>query len=260
MSAGGAVVEDQIYLTSRFERSRGLSVRLTAYDPDNRIAAVQTRPFTVAPADTELDLSLEIVAPKLWGIDHPNVYRMAVEIADQGGEVLDQQSDTFGLRQIEIRDRHLLVNGERVRLTGLTRHEESQWEGLAETPGTMRYDYDDMKSLQVTLTSAGTLSAKSVHPRYDADRHGILLIPEIPLWQFSESQLSDPRVMRLAKQQMQEMIEQAGNHPSIFAWSVCNESDTGTPGGIAYFRRCETLSTSWIPDALSVTRTTTCQN
>jgi endo-1,4-beta-mannosidase len=32
------------------------------------------------------------------------------------------------------------------------------------------------------------------------------------------------------------MIEESGNHPSIFAWSVCNESDTGTPGGIAYFR------------------------
>jgi beta-glucuronidase len=32
------------------------------------------------------------------------------------------------------------------------------------------------------------------------------------------------------------MIEQTGNHPSIFAWSVCNESDTSTPGGIAYFR------------------------
>ena len=32
------------------------------------------------------------------------------------------------------------------------------------------------------------------------------------------------------------MIEESGNHPSVFAWSVCNESDTGTPGGIAYFR------------------------
>ena len=169
-------------------------MRLTAYDPDNRIAAVQTRPFTVAPADTELDLSLEIDAPKLWGIDHPNVYRMAVEIADQGGEVLDQQSDTFGLRQIEIRDRHLLVNGERVRLTGLTRHEESQWEGLAETPGTMRYDYDDMKSLQVTLTRPVHYPQNPFILDY-ADRHGILLIPEIPLWQFSESQLSDPRVI-----------------------------------------------------------------
>jgi len=32
------------------------------------------------------------------------------------------------------------------------------------------------------------------------------------------------------------MIEEAGNHPSIFGWSVANESAMGTPAGIAYFR------------------------
>ena len=69
-----------------------------------------------------------------------------------------------------------------------------------------------------------------------ADRNGVLLVPEIPMWQFSEEQMSDPKVLALAKRMMQEMIEQAGNHPSIFAWSVCNESATSTPGGRAYVK------------------------
>jgi beta-glucuronidase len=235
MQPGSATVEDQISLTSSFKQRKRVSVRLTAFEPDNRIAATRTRAVTIVPAAAKIDMFLQLQAPKLWGIDHPNVYRMAVEIADSDGRVLDEQSDTFGLREIEIRDRHLLVNGERVRLTGLTRHEESLWEGLAETPGTMRYDYDDMKSLQVTLTRPVHYPQNPFILDY-ADRHGILLIPEIPIWQFSQRQLSDPRVIALAKTQMKEMIEQAGNHPSIFAWSVCNESDTGTPGGVAYFR------------------------
>jgi hypothetical protein len=235
IKANAAAVQDTIYLASRLRRSQRISVRLTAFEPDNRVAATKRRSITVGLADTQIEISLQLDAPKLWGIDHPNVYRMTVEIADEGGKILDQQSDTFGVRNIEIRDRHLLVNGERVRLTGMTRHEESLSEGLAETAGTMRYDYDDMKSLQVTLTRPVHYPQNPFILDY-ADRHGILLIPEIPLWQFSERQLSDPRVVALAKQQMKEMIEQAGNHPSIFAWSVCNESDTGTPGGIAYFR------------------------
>lgn len=242
-----ASVQDHIYLTNRLKRSQRVSVRLTAFAPDNRIGATRTRSFTVVPADTEIDLSLQLDAPKLWGIDHPNVYRLSVEIADGSGKVLDEQSDTFGLRTIEIRDRHLLVNGERVRLTGLTRHEDSLWEGLAETPGTMRHDYDDMKSLQVTLTRPGHYPQNPFILDY-ADRHGILLIPEIPVWQFSESQLSNPRVIALAEQQMKEMIEQAGNHPSIFAWSVCNESDTGTPGGVAYFRAMRDFIRKLDPD------------
>ena len=117
----------------------------------------------------------------------------------------------------------------------MARHEDSPWEGLAETAGTMRHDYDDMKALQMTLTRPVHYPQNPFILDY-ADRHGILLIPEIPVWQFSEAQLADPRVLALAKQQMGEMIAQAGNHPSIFAWSVLNESATATPGGIAYVR------------------------
>jgi len=61
-------------------------------------------------------------------------------------------------------------------------------------------------------------------------------MPEIPIWQFTGAQLANPKVVALAKQMMQEMIEQAANHPSIFAWSVCNESDMSTEGGRAYFK------------------------
>jgi beta-glucuronidase len=35
---------------------------------------------------------------------------------------------------------------------------------------------------------------------------------------------------------MRELIEQYGNHPSVMAWSVLNESAAGTAGGIRFFR------------------------
>ena len=114
------------------------------------------------------------------------------------------------------------------------------WEGLAETQGTMRHDFDDMKALHATLSRPVHYPQNPYILDY-ADRHGILLIPEIPVWQFDEAQLANPAVLALARQQMQEMIEQAGNHPSIFAWSVANESATATAGGIAYFRAMRDL-------------------
>jgi hypothetical protein len=230
-----AVIEDQIFLENDLAERQQLSVRMTALAPDSQSAGRETRVLPVVPGRSSVTMSLKIQKPALWGIDHPNVYRMQVQIVDSQGRILDEESDTFGVRKIEIRDRHLLINGERVRLTGVARHEESVWEGLAETPGTMLHDYDDLRSLQVTLTRPVHYPQNPFILDY-ADRHGILLIPEILLWQFSEAQLKDPRVLALAKQQMREMIEESGNHPSIFAWSVCNESDTGTPGGIAFFR------------------------
>jgi hypothetical protein len=179
-------------------------------------------------------LSFEVPRARLWHFDEPRLYTMELTLRD-GDSVLDERREAFGIRTVEIRDRGLWLNGERVRLTGMTRHEDSAQEGLAETRGTMKADWDDMKSLHVVLT-------RPVHyPQHPwvldyADRHGVLLMPEIPMWQFSEEQMKDPRVLSLAKEMMREMIEQAGNHPSIVAWSVCNESATSTPGGRAYVR------------------------
>ena len=230
-----AVVHDHVFLENTSQREMQVSVHATAFDPEGNAVATAAQSIGVPSGSKDKDqvLTLNIKDPRLWDIDHPNVYRMQVEVADSKSKLLDQQSDSFGIRTIEIRDRHLLLNGQRVRLSGMTRHEDSPQEGLAETAGTIRHDYDDMKALQVTLTRPVHYPQNPLVFDY-ADRHGILFIPEIPVWQFSEKQLSDPKVLALAKQQMREMIEQDGNHPSIFAWSVCNESEAFTPGGHAY--------------------------
>ena len=99
------------------------------------------------------------------------------------------RATAFGLRTVRNPRSAPVLNGERVRLTGLARHEDSPWEGLAETRGTMRHDYDDMKALHTTLSRPVHYPQNPYILDY-ADRHGILLIPEIPVWQFDEAQLS----------------------------------------------------------------------
>jgi beta-glucuronidase len=248
-SGRDALVSDHIYLRSADGAAAALQLRLTVYAPDNRVAATSTQSLLFAAGPTDLTVSLKLIRPELWGIDHPTMYRLSAELLDRGGKVLDQQQDNFGVRTVAIRDRHLLINGERVRLTGLARHEDSPAQGLAETPDTMQRDYDDLKALHTTLSRPVHYPQNPFILDY-ADRHGILLVPEIPVWQFNEAQLSDPKVLALAHQQMREMIEQAGNHPSIFAWSVANESAMGTPGGIAYFRAMRAMIRAIDPDRL----------
>ena len=203
-------------------------------DPDGETVAraqatVQVRAGQSATATLRVDLA----HPQRWNIGDGRLYQWVTQLRTADGTVIDARSDTFGVRDIAIRDRRLYVNGKPVRLSGLTRHEDSPWEGLAESVGTIRRDWLDMLALHTTLT-------RPVHyPQNDAvldfaDRHGILLVPEIPVWQFSEAQLENPQLLALAKDMMREMIEQDGNHASIFAWSVCNESDASTPGGRAY--------------------------
>ena len=225
---------------------RRVSLRALVTGPTGQTVANRIQVVDLAPGDNTATVSLPLENIQRWDLDHPNLYHLGVEILD-GDRLLDSASDHFGLRELVIRDRHLLINDQRVRLSGMTRHNDSPWEGLAESPGTLRHDWEDMKSLNMTLTRPihyppGTRTADF------ADRRGILLIPEIPIWQASEQQLSNPQYLALAKQQMRELIEQYGNHPSVFAWSVFNESAAGTPGGIRFFREMRDYIKALDPD------------
>jgi beta-galactosidase/beta-glucuronidase len=243
-----ATVTDRVFL----EMGHGTPIRaklvVEALPPEGGPAAATAETaLTLGPGAHDSELTLQIESPKIWHFDLPRVYQMEARLLDSRGEELDSIADSFGIRSVEIRDRRLYLNDEPVRLTGMARHEESPWEGLAETRGTMQHDYDDMKALQMTLT-------RPVHyPQHKyildyCDRNGILVIPEIPMWQFNEKQMKDPKVIELAQGMMREMIEQDYNHPSIFAWSVCNESATNTPGGKAYFKAMRDFVKSLDPD------------
>jgi beta-glucuronidase len=242
VQADGASVHDRVQIENVGKDALDLTLNAMIFGADGAgPLAARAAPLRIQPGAQRIDVALALQSVRRWDIDNPYLYTLRVTLNAADGTELDRLEDEFGVRTIEIRDRHLLVNGRRVRLSGLTRHEESPWEGLAETAGTMRHDFDDMKNLQTTLTRPVHYQQHPYIYRY-ADHNGILMIPEIPMWQFSEEQMKNPRVIALAGQMLRELIEQNYNHPSIFAWSVDNESATNTPGGIAYFRTLYALA------------------
>jgi beta-galactosidase/beta-glucuronidase len=248
VEGSAADVTDQVFIENTSQSDIRVRLTATVLDDDGAITTPpEEKRLVLKPGSQQEQIALHVAAVKLWHFDHPNLYRLRVELVDEQGKRIDSLADSFGARRVEIRDRHLYLNGERVRLSGMTRHEDSPWEGLAESSGTIKRDYDELKLLQVTLTRPVHYPQNPLVLDY-CDRNGILLIPEIPMWQFSEEQMSNPKVVSLARQMMREMIEQDFNHPSIFAWSACNESASDTPGGRAYFKSMYEMIKSLDPD------------
>jgi len=241
LAKNSAQIRDAVYLENSSSKPQKLTVTAYLAAPDGSNAGTKTQSVSLAPgAKQSVELAFVLDKPQLWDLDHANLYSIRATITDAAGRFLDAKEDSFGNRKIEIYDRHLFLNGQQVRLSGMTRHEESPWDGLAETAGTIKHDYDDLKILHTTLT-------RPVHyPQHEqvleyADTHGILFVPEIPIWQARADQLGNPKFIALAKQMLTELIEQAANHPSIFAWSVSNESDMSTDEGRAYFKQVKAL-------------------
>ncbi len=193
--------------------------------------AVSLPPDTV----TEFSLGTEIASPKLWHFDHPHLYRWQATLRSHTGQILHEAEVNLGIRSVELKEGHLSLNGEPVRLVGLTRHADSPQSGLAETTAIMAADYNDLKVLNEVLSRPVHYPQSEFILDY-ADRHGILLIPEVPAWGLKEYHLSDPHLRELEKQQLQEMIEAGFNHPSIWAWSVANEIASDTEAGREFVR------------------------
>ncbi len=236
LKADSATVTSGVAIENVDAKPHTYSLTSVAIDPDGREVARCEKSVTVAASSAATpDAALTITKPQLWQIGAGKLYRIVAELRDEKGVVLDRREDTVGLRTLALRDRKLYVNGVAVRLTGVTRHEDSPWEGAAETRGTILHDMRDLNALHVTLT-------RPVHyPQPQsvfnaADRAGMLLVPEIPIWQMTAAQLGDPRLLVRAKAMMAEMIAESGNHPSVLAWSVMNESEAATPQGLAFVK------------------------
>ena len=140
---------------------------------------------------------------------------------------------TFGVREVDWKDGQFRLNGEPVRLVGLSRHADVPGYGLAESISVMAADFDNLKTLNMVF-------GRPVHyPQHEyiydyCDRKGILLCPELPAWQLTAGQMADEHMRALARQQLAEMIVAAANHPCIWAWSVGNELESDTVAGRAY--------------------------
>ena len=200
------------------------------------LSSLPTSSVSLPPGHSaDVQLTATISMPKLWHFDHPHLYRWSASLLSVDGQTLHADEETFGVRLVELKDAQFYLNGEPVRLVGLTRHADSPEHGLAETVTVMAADYDDLKRLNMVFS-------RPVHyPQAEfifdyCDLNGILLIPEIPTWQLSQEQMANPDMRELSRQQLREMITANFNHPSVWAWSVTNEVASDTQAGRDYIK------------------------
>ncbi|BCU76932.1 glycoside hydrolase family 2 TIM barrel-domain containing protein [Luteolibacter sp. LG18] len=181
-----------------------------------------TAKLALKPRTTET-VTAEAVLPKqdvrLWDFDHPNLYTLATRLT-AAGTALDQRSDRFGIRKIEIRPDGMLLNGEKVRVVGFNRVSDSNQYGNTEPDALVRQDIDLMKS-------AGANFSRLMHvPQAPnlldyLDEKGMMIIAEIPVWGWDDAQVKKDNP--LTRQWLSEMIQRDYNHPCIIGWSPGNE-------------------------------------
>ena len=213
-----------------------------AEEASGRVVLRQPNAASVAvrPGATEtVSLPEAVLAePRLWHFDHPNLYRLSARI-EAVGKPVHELSDTFGIRRIEVKDGGLFLNGERVRLMGVERMAGSHPQfGMAEPARWIEHDHNDMKELNCVFTRVHWQQDRRVLDY--CDRHGILIQTEVPSWgtKTFEGMGDAPsrEILENGLEQLREMIGRDRNHPSIFAWGLCNEVNGQNPAAQKFVR------------------------
>jgi beta-galactosidase len=76
------------------------------------------------PASERLSEQQRVDRPKLWNLEHPNLYSLVTTISE-AGKIVDRYETTFGIRTIKFDvEKGFLLNGGRVNLQGVCNHHD----------------------------------------------------------------------------------------------------------------------------------------
>ncbi|MHA7985926.1 glycoside hydrolase family 2 TIM barrel-domain containing protein [Rathayibacter sp. CAU 1779] len=197
-------------------------------EPLRTLAAIATSAILPEPhGRASTSLSVPHVSP--WSAETPALHPLTVELVDAEGTVLDTARLRVGFRRVEIVGRDLLVNGRRIMVQGVNRHEFDPRTGrtlarhqiAAELANLKRWGFNAIRTSHYPNDPAF----------YDlADEYGFYVVDEADLetHDWAWTLCDDARYLNQFVDRVSRMVLRDKNHASVIMWSLGNEAGSGT--------------------------------
>ncbi len=198
-----------------------LQIRAELMDGGRALASA-SKAFTLdQPCETQVQLTLSDLGDvKLWDLHAPHLCDVVVTLLS-GGTPLHNYRVRTGLREARFELDGFFLNGRRLQIFGLNRHELFPYAGFAMPPRVMRRDAEILKGdFNLNMVRC---SHYPQNPAFlDAcDELGLMVWEEMPGWHF----IGNDAWKDLAVRNVQSMVRRDRNRPSVIIWGVrINES------------------------------------
>ncbi len=200
------------------EHNSPIDVTCQVIDPDtDRIIGKVNATCT---ADQVRLTIASLASVKLWDIDDPKLYILQTSIECDGST--DCIETNFGFRTAEFKSDGFYLNGRKLKIRGLNRHQSFPYVGYAMGRIAQERDAEMLKhDLGCNLVRTSHYP-QSPWFHDHCDRIGLLVFEEIPGWQH----IGGPKWKNRVLQNVESMIRRNWNRPSNILWGVrINESE-----------------------------------
>ena len=184
-------------------------------------------------------LELTVLSPVLWNAENPYLYQVILTMPD---EVI---VDRIGFRTIEIKDKVIYFNGEKIKFRGVNRHDSDPETGFVINVQQIKKDLMLMKQHNFNaIRSSHYPNAPYFYQM--CDEYGFMVIDEADIEahgpfmlyrkedtdqnrfrRWNEKIADDPAWEKAIVDRVRLMVQRDKNRPSIVMWSMGNESAYG---------------------------------
>ncbi|MBK8389123.1 MAG: DUF4981 domain-containing protein [Saprospiraceae bacterium] len=207
-----------------------------------------------------INISSQILNPKKWTAETPNLYRLTFELINNKGKTEEVITGRIGFKETEIRNQVFYLNGKAIKLNGINTHMQHPTLGHTMDEATIRKDFELFKQFNINCVR---ISHYPPVRRYLelADEYGFYIIDETGDEAHATESLGDnPAWESMYRNRVKRMVLRDRNHASILFWSAGNEAGEGKNicavieegrkydstrywmyGGNAFAHRCEEI-------------------
>jgi len=177
------------------------------------------------PGSNEVELTFKVEDPALWSPEAPNLYVLTAIVKTSSAE--DAWSCKTGFREIHTEGNEFRLNGKKLVLNGVCRHDMWREQGF-----TLTRDQQDQDMRMIKKQGCNFI--RLVHYPHDrrivelADELGMLVSEEPGYWGMDFNTMERPRI-ELGYVIMETIIRRDWNSPSVMAWLLSNECTLTVP-------------------------------
>lgn len=217
-----------------------VNVQVEVLDKMGKVVLNQKRQIQLG-SDSLQQLSIQgvIASPAKWTAETPNLYQCVLTLTNSSGTLLGVTSSKIGFRKVEIKNAQLLVNGKKIMVHGVNRHEHDERLGHVPTREMMIKDIQLMKQYNINAVRTAHYPNDPLWLKL-CDEYGLYVVDEANVEIHGMGSITPGRGLDTINHpaylsqwapsifdRIERMVERDKNHASVIIWSLGNEAGNG---------------------------------